>query len=757
MIDEDQAALFSALGREWDSPVPLDAAGRARWRAHALAAIRPVQLERDLDDGVCAEFVDGLLVTGWSWPWPRRATRAGTRFRSGPGTARRGGRRRQDSRRDLSSRGQVLTAHAVNGGNGRPSFRGKTLALHRRRPSGRKPRRRIDAVTVRVKFIGAVDAVTGSCSLVHNVRTDTYYLVDCGMFQGRPDSPLRNAARFERDLIGGVPIGRVKAVLLTHAHLDHCGLIPALYRRGFTGQVICTRSTATSTKASLLDAVSFVDPGLFSIDDVHRIVFKCPDAENPEFVLGHLYPLEDDFFFGLSRSAHAVGGVGVQFCFNETPTRKRRIMFSGDVGPVTNSTEQGALLKEVHEPAEGVEYLVLESTYGGRVRDKQTFEGRMASLGAVVNGAFGRSPTPVILVSTFSLQRAHELLFDLAFLLEHRRGLAPNLPATVVPTIVLDSTLAAAHGRALREEFRHVNCRGKANFVNREHPLLRGKPPEQVEAILDLLLTERGAQGEKVLSGCHVQVGRAGEVAQVPRIIIASSGMCSGGRIVEHLHRHARDPGCTIVLTGYQAPGTPGAELKALQTSDDPSRFSAFRKVIDLPPAEIRATVCDVSALYSGHADTNGLLDFALLKRADRSRGYVPLTVFLVHGEQAAKRALRARLQETAGASDGVPRRELKAIHVPAPGSGWFDICEGRWIAGDENDASGALASARAQADSLTHWLGELHSSAERLLGVSDETSPEAAAMRAVLAEVDGLVQGRQPSPASPDMHGCDV
>lgn len=597
-------------------------------------------------------------------------------------------------------------------------------------------------MSLRLKFVGALDTVTGSCHLVHNTRSDTFYMIDCGMFQGIAGADSRNVARFDGGLVGGVPITRLKTVLLTHAHMDHCGLIPALYRRGFTGTVICTKATADFTRASLEDTARMTNVaalGLFDMRDVERVRFVCPD-ERADFQLGRSFPVEQDLFLSFTRSAHLVGGVAIEFIFNDTRTRRQRVMFAGDVGPVTDSDLQGSLLRSVQYPAESVQYLVLESTYGGRVRERQTLEGRIATLAKTLEESFARGDAPVVLVAAFSLQRTHEILMDVVYLLEYRRELMPSLARFASPPMVVtDSALARTHGTALRDEFVRRNGKGKANFLNQEHPLLRATDPSRVGALLDEILLGEAPAGT-TLGGCRFRQTIPHSVGAGPLLVISSSGMCAGGRIVGHLRTHLSNPACTVLLAGYQAPRTPGAELAAMPTWDAGTEVPALAETVGVARKDVRASVGSVAACYSGHADAQGLVDYAL--RQDRPGvPYAPITVFLVHGEQVARRELRARLQDAAFARDGVRRRALRAVHAPEPGSGWFDCGTGAWVV----DAPGAaeLASARAEEVAvLTASLAEVCRAAN---GVLDGVAEAAERLRQGVAEARVLLERTSP------------
>ena len=155
---------------------------------------------------------------------------------------------------------------------------------------------------MKVRFLGAINGVTGSCTHFKFPKTNTEFLVDCGQHQGERHSDAENHADFPFDP------KNIKFIILTHAHIDHCGLIPKLCRDGFKGRVICMAATAKLTKIALFDAVKHVD--FFTVDDVKSIKFDNID-DRDDFGLSRLIPLDDDIFIGCFRTSHILGSVSV--------------------------------------------------------------------------------------------------------------------------------------------------------------------------------------------------------------------------------------------------------------------------------------------------------------------------------------------------------------------------------------------------------------------------------------------------------------
>ena len=240
---------------------------------------------------------------------------------------------------------------------------------------------------MKIRFIGAIGTVTGSCTLLTHRRR--YHLVDCGTVQG---TDATNGTD------GTLPFkaGGINGVFLTHAHLDHCGMLPQLVKQGFRGNIYCTRATADLTKLALNDAAS-LPTSQFSINDVDRLRFVCLDDRH-EFQFGKSIGIEPNFSVALIRTSHILGSVGFEFQFagsrDGAAASRKTIVFSGDIGCNVDGNCYQSLLNSRHYPSTHAEYLVCESTYGGRDRDSRftDYEERMQSLKQTVLKSTSRGP-----------------------------------------------------------------------------------------------------------------------------------------------------------------------------------------------------------------------------------------------------------------------------------------------------------------------------------------------------------------------------
>jgi metallo-beta-lactamase family protein len=269
-----------------------------------------------------------------------------------------------------------------------------------------------------IRFHGAVNGhVTGSCTEFYYKRTNTHFLVDCGMVQGEAHAQASNARAFPFKAID------IKFVLLTHAHLDHCGLLPKLYKDGFCGKVLCTRATADEAAAILLDSASLPECP-YSRKDVAMVRFEAMD-ERPDFGLSRNIPIDDDLFVAFTRSAHILGSVSICIKWIDPEGAYRQIIMSGDIGPNTKENSYQSLLAGRQDPVGYPDYIVLESTYGDRGRDPQYADrdNRLKALDAVVRNSLAESSS-LLIIPSFSLHRTQDILFDL-FCLYGREDSAP--------------------------------------------------------------------------------------------------------------------------------------------------------------------------------------------------------------------------------------------------------------------------------------------------------------------------------------------
>lgn len=443
---------------------------------------------------------------------------------------------------------------------------------------------------VSLSFHGAAQAVTGSCFLLDTGRAKV--LIDCGMVQGSKSERELNYRPFPFDP------SRLDALVLTHAHIDHSGLIPKLTKAGFDGRIFATTATA--------DLCGFMLPDSGHIQEMEVEQLNRRNARRGRERVTPIYTVEDaaralDQFEPVAykswrtvadgvrarfwNAGHLLGSASVEFEIDgENGDKPLRLLASGDIGP------DNKLLQPDPDAPAGFDYLICESTYGDCERVDASEERRRALLRSEIEAAMRAGGAMII--PSFAVERTQELLVDLAFLIDART--IPRVP------IFIDSPLATrasetfgahagdlVHGRALIEAMR-------APYV---------RFTESVEA----------SKAIDRLSGFH--------------IIISASGMCDAGRVRHHLKAWLWKQQATVLLVGFQAQGTLGRILQ-----DGAQKVRIMGDEI-----QVRARIRKLD-LYSGHADGEGLKAW-VQRRMPISAG-----VFLTHGESEAIAGLAARL-----------------------------------------------------------------------------------------------------------------
>lgn len=450
----------------------------------------------------------------------------------------------------------------------------------------------------RIGFHGAAGTVTGSRFLVESGRRRV--LVDCGLFQGPKELRARNWAPLP------FAAKSVERVLLTHAHIDHSGYLPRLVRDGFRGPVHVTRPTAELAQLLLRDSAmiqeedaAYANRKGFSKHRPALPLYTLADAERALERLevhpfGEWAELGRGLRFRFVPAGHILGSASIRLDVEEDG-RTTRLLFSGDVG------RYDAPLVRDPAPAEPCDVLVIESTYGDRTHPAAPVEDQLAELLRRVVASEG-----TLLVPAFAVGRAQQLLVHLRAAMEREPRLA--LPIHLDSPMAVDST-------AIYRRF-----------------------PE--ESGLEELELRSGAQP---VFGRDVYLHRTQEESirlnslAGPRVIISSSGMLTGGRVLHHLRRLLPGERNVLVLSGHQAEGTRGW---LLQRGARSLRIHGQ----DVP---VRASLAELSGL-SGHADSDQLLRWV----ADLP---APRRTFVTHGEPAAARALAQRLTRERGFACEVP------------------------------------------------------------------------------------------------------
>jgi metallo-beta-lactamase family protein len=447
---------------------------------------------------------------------------------------------------------------------------------------------------------GAVDGVTGSCHqlLLADGRS---VLVDCGLFQGAETS-ADGAAAGQPDI--GFPVADIQALVLTHVHIDHVGRIPHLLAAGFRGPIICSEASAILLPLVLEDAlkVGFTrDESLIRrfLGEIRKQLVPLPYQAWHTVIDG-----ATRLRVKLAPAGHILGSAYVQVAL-ENGAAKERVVFSGDLGaPYT------PLLPSPRAPY-GADILVLESTYGDRRHLGR--KDRRQRLQALVERALANKGS--LLIPAFSIGRTQELLYELEEIIHRQRSRQVAAGITWEDLdIVVDSPLAAEFTTGYQELREHWDREARRKLGAGRHPLA-----------FDQMLTI----GDHAT---HLQtVDYLARTAR-PAIVIAASGMCSGGRMVNYLKAMLGDPRHDVLFVGYQAAGTPGRDIQQYGPRGGWVELDGQRYTI-------RAGVHTLEG-YSAHADQQDLLNFV-----GRTRDK-PRQIRLVHGDMGAKVALAAAIRK---------------------------------------------------------------------------------------------------------------
>jgi metallo-beta-lactamase family protein len=451
---------------------------------------------------------------------------------------------------------------------------------------------------MKLTFAGAAGTVTGSRYLLDT--GERRILLDCGLFQGFKQLRLRNWTQFP------VSPRRVDSVVLSHAHLDHSGYLPALVRDGFRGPIYATQATIDLCEILLKDSAHlqeeearFANRHGFSKHETAEPLYTVADAERAlrqfrEVPFEREFDLGDGLKCSLLAAGHLLGAGIVQL-----RRRRRSLVFSGDLGRPHDSIMRAPVA------VEGADTLIVESTYGDRRHAAE--DGEQVIARAVCETA-ARGGT--LLIPSFAVGRAQTVMLALHRL--KRRGEIPDLP------VFLDSPMAI-----------------DATGLYRKHRTMHRLTVEEVRGMCQVARLVNTPEESKRLAD-----------VRVPAVIIAASGMATGGRVLHHLKLLAPDPRNHVLFVGFQPGGTRGAHLVA----------GAREVKIHGEWVAVNAKVSQIDS-YSAHADADEVLDW--LRRFRKA----PSQVYVCHGEAEAADALRLRIEDQLHWRARVPEH-LEAVEL---------------------------------------------------------------------------------------------
>jgi metallo-beta-lactamase family protein len=434
---------------------------------------------------------------------------------------------------------------------------------------------------MKIYFYGGVDTVTGSNFLL---ESQSKILVDCGLVQKERVCSLENFLPFPYNA------QEIKAVLVTHSHLDHIGRLPKLLKEGFSGYIYSTLPTKNLAKEILLDSQKIIEENcmelnkenLYQEEDIEKLMQRWQTVDyHQKFSI-------DDFEIEFFNSGHILGSSFVKV---------NNIVFSGDLG------NQAESLNKPLENLPPVDYLVLESTYGDRLH--QDLDQRKTILEKILEKIIYEKR--VLIIPTFALERAQEIIFDIQDLIEKKR----------IPKIrmFLDSPLAFRITKIYQQYPQFLN-----DNVAREI-LANGMFNK------DYLKIIQNSDDEKEMY-----------LASAPKVILAGSGMVTGGKILKILRNYIENKETTILFVGYQAEGSLGRKILE----------GAKEIEIDNQKLDVKAEILTLFA-YSAHRDQAGILDWL------KPQKYNLKTIFLTHGEKISKNSLKTKIMDELAIKTVIP------------------------------------------------------------------------------------------------------
>ncbi|NLP58471.1 MBL fold metallo-hydrolase RNA specificity domain-containing protein [Lutibacter sp. B1] len=432
---------------------------------------------------------------------------------------------------------------------------------------------------MKLTFYGGAGTVTGSKILLEVGFKKI--MIDCGLFQGLKELRLKNREPFP------INTNELDLVFLTHAHYDHSGGLPILIKNGYKGKIYCTNATKDLTEIILLDS------GKIQEEDARRAnkygytkhkkaepLYTINDAKNTiphfeTFELNKWYTVDEDLKFKFLNSGHILGSSFVLLNI-----QGKTIVFSGDIG------RKEPIILNQYEYVEKADYLVIESTYGNRLHNNKPITDKLLKY---IHTTYQKGG--VLIIPTFSVERAQEIIYLLSIL--KRKNQLPNVP------IYLDSPMGV---NATEIYFKYQN----------EHKLT----DDDIRSMLSTV---------ELVSNFHAS--RALVNDDSPKIVLAGSGMITGGRVLHYLEKYISDKKNAILMVGYQAEGTRGRSL--ISGDSELKFFGKYHK--------IKAKVYNIDA-FSGHADQSELLDWLSHFKNN------PRLTFINHGEPHQSQALKSKI-----------------------------------------------------------------------------------------------------------------
>ncbi|MBQ1407348.1 MAG: MBL fold metallo-hydrolase [Eubacterium sp.] len=510
---------------------------------------------------------------------------------------------------------------------------------------------------MKIKFCGAASGVTGSCHLL--TTGDHKILLDCGQFQGGKAQDAMNYEPFPFDP------EEIECVILSHAHIDHCGRLPLLVKRGFKGKIYCTDATADLLKVMLEDSAHIHEQDAEWQSKRNKRAGKPPieplytmadAAETLELVVPILYDklveLNDSVRIVFNDAGHILGSAITEIWVKEGGM-DTKIVFSGDLGmPDRPILRDPTIIKKA-------DCVIMESTYGNRLHTDTAHD--VGKLIEIIVKTMRRGGTAVI--PSFAVGRTQELIYQLNEYYEGENEYSKDLENLLV---YIDSPMATTATEVFRKNAQVFDDETKAHILKGDDPL----------DFHNLIFT-RSTEESQALNA-----------DRSPKVIISASGMCEAGRIRHHLKHNLWDSKSSVIFVGYQAEGSLGRALL-----DGVKDVTLFGEEI-----HVSAEIYNLEG-FSGHADQNGLFTW-IAGFKDRR----PKQVFLVHGEEQSKLDFAALIHEKLG-YDPIPVLGVSEYEL--------DLSE---VTITNKEAADKSAAVHEDVQKVRNQLSEIHSNLEDII-----------------------------------------
>jgi metallo-beta-lactamase family protein len=443
---------------------------------------------------------------------------------------------------------------------------------------------------MKIKFIGGAGTVTGSKTVIES--NGIRILVDCGLFQGI--KPLRELNWEPLPVLAST----IDFVLLTHGHLDHCGWLPRLVDQGFSGKIYCSAPTKAIAKLVLLDSAKIQEEEAEKANkdkhSKHEMALPLYDVEQAKKVfplfrvvkINEPVPLDAEIIASFVNAGHIIGA-----CSIELRIENKTLVFSGDIG-----RDNDALMYPPTRPKKA-DYVFLESTYGNRLHPVTDVK---LELEMYINNSIKNGGT--VIIPSFAVERAQMVMYLLWQLKEE--GKIPNIP------YIIDSPMGVSAFDIFFDNLKWHKLSMEDCIALSKMFTMISDYKDTIDAIYD----------------------------KQPKVVIAASGMVTGGRVLSYLERYIELPETTVIIVGYQAEGTRGRKL--LEGAKEVKIYGKYYPVL--------AKILEIEGL-SAHGDQKDLLNW--LSELENK----PEKVFLVHGENQAADELRIKIQERYGFDCSVP------------------------------------------------------------------------------------------------------